>query len=61
MSNVECVILFRNTSNGAVGYISDGESDKIAVYHDEESAIRDLPNIPILKAYPYQIVPLEEL
>lgn len=58
---MEGVILFRNKSNGRVGYVSDGESDKIMVYRNEESALRDVPNIPILRAFPYQIVELDQL
>lgn len=58
---MECVILYRNTRNQKVGYVSEGESDKIAVYNDQEQAIRDIPNILILRTYPYQIVELDEL
>lgn len=58
---MECIILYRNTGNGAVGYVSDGDGDKIMVYRDQEAAIRDVPNIPILQAFPYQIVMLDEL
>lgn len=57
----ECVILFRNTGNQKVGYISDGDGDEIMVYRDREAAIRDVPNIPILQAFPYQIVEVDEL
>ena len=58
---MECVILFRNTGNGEVGFVSDGDSYKIMVYRDREAAIRDVPNVPILRAFPYQIVEMDEL
>ncbi len=58
---MECVILFRNPWNQRVGYVGDGDSTEIMVYRDQEAAIRDVPNIPILQAAPYQIVSLDEL
>lgn len=61
MSN-ECVILWRNTQNGKVGYIADGDSDRIMVYANYRQALHDIPNIPVLQAgFPYQIVELENL
>ena len=38
-----------------------GDSDEIAVYRDYEAALRDVPNIPILRAFPYQVVELDEI
>lgn len=58
---MECVILFRNTGNNRVGYVRDGDSDQIQVYRDHDAAVRDVPNIPILRAFPYQIVECDEL
>lgn len=58
---MECVILYRNPGSGGVGYVSDGESDKIMVYTDHDAALRDVPNVPVLRAWPYQIVVLDEL
>ena len=58
---MECVILYRNTNNGKVGFVTDGDSDVMMVYRDVESAERDIPNIAILRGYPYQIVELSEL
>lgn len=58
---MECVIIYRNKQNGAVGYVSDGDSDKIAVYNDRDGAMRDVPKIPILRVSRYQIVELEDL
>ena len=57
----ECVILYRNMQNGSVGYVSDGEGDKIAVYNNRDAAFRDVPNVPVLRVSRYQIVELEDL
>lgn len=57
----ECVILCRNMQNGKVGYVSDGEGDKIAVYNSRGSALRDMSNVPILRVFKYQIVELDDL
>lgn len=61
MPAAECVIIYRNPWNKMIGYVADGDSDKIAVYRDRDSAEHDVPNILILKAAPYQIVELEDL
>ena len=61
MESTECVIIFRNPSNSRVGYVREGDSDEIAVYRDYEAALRDVPNIPILRAFPYQVVELDEI
>ena len=58
---MECVILFRNPGNKIIGFVGDGDSDKIMVYRDYEAALRDVPNIPILRVAPYQIVECDEL
>lgn len=58
---MECVILYRNPWNKKVGFVSDGDSDEIQVYANNEAAERDAPNIPILRAAPYQIVSLDEI
>lgn len=55
----ECMIVWRNTGNGKVGTITDGDSDNAMVYRDYDAAVSDIPNIPILRAYPYQIIELE--
>ena len=55
-------ILFRNTSNGRIGFVSEGDdSDVIAVYPDLDAAVEASENVPILRAYPFQIVCLDEL
>lgn len=58
---MDYIILYRNLRNKAVGYVSDGDSGKIMVYDSEDAAKRDVPNILILRAFPYQIVPLDEI
>jgi hypothetical protein len=56
---MECVILFRNTQNGRVGFVSDG--DEIAVYPNYDEAAKASDDIPICQAFPHQIVELEDL
>lgn len=58
---METVILFRNTQTGRVGFIADG--DEIAVFKNEDEAIQfaESGKSPLLKAFPYQVVPLDEL
>lgn len=58
---MECVIIYRNKQNGAVGYVSDGDGDKIAIYKTRDEALLDVPNIPILRVSRYQIVVLDHL
>lgn len=61
-ANIECVILWRNTQNGRVGYIHDGsEFEEIAVFPNEDAAIDLATKHALLQAFPYQIVPLEDL
>lgn len=59
---MECVILFRN-KNGRVGFISEDDPDRIAVFQDREDAIKFATsgNSPVLRVFPYQIVDLDEL
>lgn len=57
---MECVILFRNTQNGRVGYVGDG--DEIAVFTDYDEAVSAaLNDVPICRAFPWQVVELDEL
>ena len=58
---MECIIIFRNPWNKRVGFITDGDGEDPMVYADEDHAQRDVPNIPILRAASYQIVPLDEI
>jgi hypothetical protein len=61
----ECVILFRNPHNGAVGFVSKGDTDvdpeEIMTYPHRDAAIAEIDNVPILKVAPFQIVELEDL
>ena len=54
----QCVILFRNTSNNRIGFVSDGEGEEIATFPDFDAALTATQNVPILRAYPWQIVEL---
>lgn len=57
---MECVILWRNTQNGAVGFISNEEGD-LEVFANRDDAGSFALNSGLLQAFPYQIVELEEL
>lgn len=57
----ECVILFRNTSNQRVGFVTEDDCESIAVFPDREKAIQAAFNVPILQAYPWQLVELDEI
>ena len=58
----ECVILFRNPHNGAVGYIKPDE-DKIGSlsFPNFEAALKVVEEHETIRAWPYQIVELDEL
>jgi hypothetical protein len=55
----ECVVLFRNTLNGVVGFV--GDDDKPTVFANSDEAIEACKTVPICRIYPYQIVELDEL
>ena len=57
--NIECIILFRNTGNGNVGVISDGDNPHI--FANRSEAIQCTRDHPLFVAFPYQIVELDEL
>ncbi len=58
---MECVILWRNTGNGRVGYIHEDDSDEIAVFQNEDEAVALSETHSLLQAMPFQIVELGEL
>lgn len=55
------VILFRNTRNGCVGFVGDGdgEEDKLAIFDSLAEAEEAAERVPICRVYPYQIIELE--
>jgi hypothetical protein len=58
----ECVILYRNPSNGKVGFIGgDDEDHVVAIFGSRDAAIRIADRMPICRAFPWQIVELDEL
>jgi len=57
----ECVILFRNTINNRVGFVTEDDAESIAVFVDRDKAIEAAFQVPILQAYPWQLVELDEL
>lgn len=59
---MECVILFRNTQNGRVGFIDEADG-QISVFENEDVALDFALSgrSPVLTAFPYQVVKLDEL
>lgn len=55
---MKTVILWKNTQNGRIGFIS-GEDDEIAVFESEEHAEELAREHMLLQAFPYQIVEVE--
>jgi hypothetical protein len=59
---MQCVILWRNTQNGCVGFITETDRpDEIAVFADRDEAESLADRHPVLRAFPHQIVDLEDL
>jgi hypothetical protein len=59
--STQCVILYRNSRNNRVGYVSDEDGESIAVFESEAEAMETAHQVPICQAYPYQIVELSDL
>jgi hypothetical protein len=57
----ECVILFRNPSNGKVGFIQTDALEGEILVLDEEDAIKLAQDHALLKHWAHQIVKLDEL
>lgn len=60
---MECVILFRYP-NGRVDFISgqnEVEPSAIAVFPDRDAANEAAQRVPVCKAFPFQIVELDEI
>jgi hypothetical protein len=57
----ECVILFRNTLNKRVGFVTEDDCESIAVFPSRDEAIKAAFNVPICAAYPWQLVELDEI
>lgn len=58
----ECVILFRNPSNGTVGVMKpDANEDGSLAFPNRETAIEVCQTHPLLQAWPHQLVELDEL
>jgi hypothetical protein len=56
----ECVILFRNTMNDRVGFVTDAEGE-MRVFANRDEALAEADHVPILQVYPWQLVELDEL
>lgn len=59
-SILECVILYRNTGNGRVGFVSEADGE-MHVFATEDEAIEAASRVPVCKVFLYQIVTLDEL
>ncbi len=55
------VILFRNTLNNRVGFVTEDDCESILVFPTFAEALNAVGTVPILRAYPYQIVALDDL
>lgn len=55
----ECIIIFRNTSNQRIGYVTFDERGDLAVFKDRDEAEKASRKVPICQAYPFQIVELD--
>lgn len=58
---MDYIVLFRNTGNGKIGFLSEEEPDMIAVFKNYEDAINAAFRAPITMAFPYQIVQIDEI
>jgi hypothetical protein len=56
----ECVILFRNIQNNRIGCVI-GDRDEIAVMPNREAAEEAARNTTVCRAFPYQIVEVDEI
>lgn len=57
----ECVILFRNSKNKRVGFVTEDDCETIAVFSDRDAAIKAAFNVPVLQVFTWQLVELDEL
>lgn len=55
----ECIILWKNTGNGAVGVIAHNDLGDPEVFASEATAEVFAQQSKLLRAFPYQIVPLD--
>jgi hypothetical protein len=56
MMNNGFVILWRNTNNGRVWFVSDWEDEVICVFPTKEEAENVARRVPVCQIYPYSIV-----
>ena len=52
------IILCRNPVNKSVGFVDTGDDGQVAVFESERAALEAVPTVPILRAFPWQIVEL---
>lgn len=58
---MDFVILYRNTQNKKIGFVSEEDPDKIAVFKSFEDAIDGARNTTICRAFPYQVIAVDEI
>ena len=57
----QCIIVFRNPRTGGVGIIHEDDGDEVYVFANRDDAIECALKHPLLQAWPFQIVELDEL
>lgn len=57
----ECVILFRNSTNKKIDFVTGDDCESIAVFPNRDAAIKAAFNVPVLQAYDWQLVELDEI
>lgn len=55
----QCIIIFRNTSNQRIDFVSFDERGELAVFKDRDEAEAASRKVPVCQAYPFQIVELD--
>lgn len=53
---MKTIILYRNTENGKIGFVTDEDGESIKVWPSYQAALADVPNVPILRAYPHELI-----
>jgi len=57
---MQYVIVYLNTRNDSIGFVAD-DNGEIAVFDNLDLAVTAAKTAPILRAYPFQIIELDEL
>lgn len=57
---MECVILYRNTQTGFVGFVTNDDGE-LEVFEHRDAAIFAIEHTTVCKVFPCQIVELDEI